>query len=187
MSLSLSLSLYLSIYLSIYLSLDSLKIEYALSSYLSAFLCSACSKLSSQGTVSSNNYKVLFLVTKLPPFFTGNYAFLLRPLEGENLLKTLFENIRVCSFFSNGFSSKLHLWTSFQTFFSGASSRGLSLKGKFALSNLVTHASFFYGQMLPAFSARREKNSCLSAVSFSPAAKVQSQFSFPFQRGGGHL
>ncbi|CAE1175480.1 unnamed protein product [Acanthosepion pharaonis] len=70
-------------------------------SFFFSFLCRQGSLLGDQTPF------FLYLFSSRPP---GNYAFLLRPLEGENLLKHAL---------------RTPLMNFFSTFFSGASSRGL--------------------------------------------------------------
>ncbi|CAE1279435.1 unnamed protein product [Acanthosepion pharaonis] len=89
----------------------------------------------------------LHFFSSRPP---GNYAFLLRPLEGENLLKHVVKRLLKTHVFAPssltalapnstyGLLFKLSFLGLLQEDFSK-----LSLKGKLALSNFVTHASFY--------------------------------------------
>ncbi|CAE1309589.1 unnamed protein product [Acanthosepion pharaonis] len=123
----------------------------------------------------------------------GYYAFLLRLLEGENLLKHAMKHfLRTHVFPSSSQTALAPNFTYgllFKLSFLGLLRQNfskLSQKGKLALSNFVTHASLLMGKRcLPFQQGERKLTSSFQAVLVRTAAMVQSQFSFPFQRGGG--
>ncbi|CAE1153194.1 unnamed protein product [Acanthosepion pharaonis] len=153
-------NLFTSIYLSILIFLSRFK------SFLSIFFSLLCR----QGSLLGDQTPFfLHLFSSCPP---GNYVFLLRPLEGENLLKQVLQ-IPLMNFFS--------------IFFSGASSRGL-LK-TFSEGETCPQQIYYpcilhlWANAACLFSRESENEPLLSAVSFPTAAKVQSQFSPPPQKG----
>ncbi|CAE1283005.1 unnamed protein product [Acanthosepion pharaonis] len=137
----------------------------------------------------------LHLFSSRPP---GYYAFLLRLLECGNLLKHVVKYFLKTHVFAPSSSS--------QTALAPNSTYGLLFKlsflrllredfsknfseGKNCPQQFLTHASFTYGQTLPAFSAGRERKTPVSQRSrFQLLLRSSPSSPFPFKGGGAvHL
>ncbi|CAE1329801.1 unnamed protein product [Acanthosepion pharaonis] len=151
--------------------------------FLSFFFSLLCRQGSPLGDQTPS---FLHLFSSRPP---GNYTFLLRLLKGENLLKHVVKRFLKTHVFAPSSQTALapNLIYEFLFNFSGllrADFSKLSLKGKLALSNFVTHASFLYGQTLPAFSSGREKQPPVSKRSrFQLLLRSNPSSPFPFKKG----